>query len=147
MVISTARNQVESKQDPTAHAEIECIRAAAAVTKNWRLNGCTLYTTLEPCAMCMAAIQQARIEKLVFGACDARLGAAGSWVDMVHGNKHPFHQVIVESGVLNSESSSLLKKFFLLRRREMKSNSESGLESNSKLIDRGFDYRSLTEND
>ena len=117
IVIATGRNQVETLKDGTAHAEILCLRKAANVIDNWRLNDCTLYTTLEPCPMCMGAIQNFRIKKVVYAASDYRLGACGSWIDLVS-SKHPFHNVELERGVLEEESSILLKRFFQMRRRE-----------------------------
>jgi tRNA(adenine34) deaminase len=139
-VIATGRNQVETKQDPTCHAEINCLRAAAAVQGTWRLIGHTLYTTLEPCPMCMGAIQQARIRHVVYAANDTRLGACGSWIDMVNSNKHPFHEVDLLGGVLESEASALMKRFFLLRRREGLSR-----QLETDMVDRGYDFRSTIE--
>lgn len=119
-IIATGRNRVESLKDCTRHAEIEAIKKASEIRNNWRLLGCTLYTTLEPCAMCMGAIQASRIKRVVFGASDNRLGACGSWIDLKNDTKHPYSDVIVEGGVLKSESSILLKRFFQSRRRESK---------------------------
>ena len=126
-ILATSRNQVEAKNDVTAHAEISCIRKVAQMKKNWRLSECTLYSTLEPCPMCMGAIQASRIKKLVYGAPDLRMGACGSWVNLVDA-KHPFHDVEVVGGLLHQESSTLLKRFFQMRRREAAS---------QKLIDAG----------
>mmetsp|Transcript_22390 Transcript_22390/g.21623 ORF Transcript_22390/g.21623 Transcript_22390/m.21623 type:complete len:267 (-) Transcript_22390:130-930(-) len=117
VILATSRNQVEAKNDVTAHAEITCIRRASQLQKNWRLSGCILYSTLEPCPMCMGAIQASRITKVVYGASDLRMGACGSWVDLVQ-SKHPFHAVEVKGGLLNDESSLLLKRFFQMRRQE-----------------------------
>ena len=127
VVIATGRNQVESLKDGCAHAEILCLRKAAKVIGNWRLHDCTLYTTLEPCPMCLGAIQSFRIKKVVYGASDHRLGACGSWVNLVNA-QHPFHLVELEGGVLQEESSTLLKRFFQMRRRE---------QLNDPIIDRG----------
>ncbi len=135
VVISTAGNQVESKNDASAHAEIECIRRASEYKNNWRLDGTTLYTTLEPCPMCMSAIQQARIKKVVFGASDSRLGAVGSWINLTE-FKHPFHNTEVEGGILQVESVNFIKKFFLIRRKE------GSKSPNSPFSDRGSDYLS-----
>ena len=119
VVVSTGRNRVESLKDCTRHAEIEAIRRASEIRGNWRLLGCTLYTTLEPCVMCMGAIQASRLKRVVFGARDIRLGACGSWVDLTHtGLKHPYSDVTVDVGVLSEESATLLKRFFQSRRRE-----------------------------
>lgn len=142
-VIATGRNQVEKMQDPTCHAEINCIRAAAAVQNNWRLIGHTLYTTLEPCPMCMGAIQAARIKRVVYGAKDLRLGALGSWIDMAQDKKHPFHDVDIHGGVLENESGALLSRFFLLRRREL----ASANVTDSSLFDRGYDFKQATDGD
>ncbi len=96
---------------------MQCLRQAASMRNNWRLNNCTLYTTLEPCPMCMGAIQGFRIKRVVYAAPDLRLGSLGSWIDLVNAN-HPFHNVEVTGGVLEEESSILLKRFFQMRRRE-----------------------------
>ena len=120
-----------------AHAEMICLRQAAEIQKTWRLRGHKLYTTLEPCPMCMGALQQARIDTVVYAAKDLRLGAAGSYVNLVDGaHKHPFHGVRVEGGILEEESSSLIRRFFLLRRRE-------GFEIQGGKIfgDRGYQFR------
>lgn len=117
VVISAARNRVEALCDATAHAEMECLRAASKIKKNWRLINCTLYTTLEPCAMCASAIQSSRVKKVVYAAPDTRLGAFGSWVDLIKA-QHPFHSIEIERGVCEEESSLLLKRFFQMRRRE-----------------------------
>ena len=117
IVLATARNQVETKHDVTAHAEIECLRKVTKLRNNWRLPDCTLYSTLEPCPMCLGAIQASRIKRVVYAAPDLRVGACGSWVDLVT-SKHPFHTVELKSGLLQEESSILLKRFFQMRRRE-----------------------------
>eukprot|EP01035_Chromulina_nebulosa_P019354 gene19354-25220_t len=129
-VIAASRNRVESSQDASCHAEIDVLRKASQLKSTWRLQDCTLYTTLEPCAMCLGAIQSFRIKQLVYGADDHRLGACGSWVDLIDINKHPFHQVNVIRGVLADESSNLLKSFFQSRRRENSSFSNSFRGSN-----------------
>ena len=116
-VLATARNSVETSKDATAHAEVAVMRKAAQMLGNWRLANCTLYTTLEPCAMCFSAAQSFRIRRLVYGAFDKRLGALGSWVDLTS-QPHPFHKVEVTGGVLEEEASTLLRRFFQLRRRE-----------------------------
>ena len=120
-----------------AHAEMICLRQATEIEENWRLPGHTLYTTLEPCPMCMGALLQSRLDRIVYAAKDLRLGAAGSYIDLVSGSyKHPFHDIKIEGGLLEKESSSLLTKFFLLRRRE-------GLEiqGGKNFIDRGYQFR------
>lgn len=118
-VIAKAHNQVETLSDPTAHAEILCIGAAALALENWRLTDTTMYCTLEPCPMCAGAILSARIKKLVIGAPDVRLGACGSWIDLF-ALKHPFHTVEVVGGVSAEESGALLKEFFAKKRAEKK---------------------------
>jgi tRNA(adenine34) deaminase len=116
-VLAAARNGVESANDATAHAEVLVMRKAAKLLSNWRLHNCTLYTTLEPCAMCFGAIQGFRIGRIVYGAKDHRMGALGSWTDL-SSLEHPFHAVQVTGGVLQEEASTLLRRFFQLRRRE-----------------------------
>lgn len=119
-IVSTGKNSVEASHDATAHAEIECLRRGASVLGNWRLQECTLYTTLEPCVMCFAAIQSFRVKRVVFGARDHRLGACGSLIDLQSAARHPFHpQVEVEGGVMAEESKVLLKRFFQNRRSEV----------------------------
>jgi len=110
-IIARAHNQVESLIDATCHAEILCIREGAQRLKNWRLTGCTLYTTLEPCPMCAGALISSRIDQVVWGAPDIRQGAGGSLLKIL-GEPHPIHTVQVTPGVLAEESSALLKQFF-----------------------------------
>ena len=123
-VLATARNGVETSKDATAHAEVAVLRKAAQMLGNWRLSNCTLYTTLEPCAMCFGAVQGFRIRRIVYGARDVRLGALGSWIDLSQ-KPHPFHTVQITGGVLADESSLLLRRFFQLRRRESLSGKSS----------------------
>jgi tRNA(adenine34) deaminase len=101
--------------DPTAHAEIVALRAAATVLRNYRLNGVTLYVTLEPCSMCAGAIIHARLDRLVYGAADPKAGACGSVLSVLN---HPQlnHQIVVESGLRAEESAELLRSFFRERR-------------------------------
>jgi tRNA(adenine34) deaminase len=110
-VIGTGRNRREADRDPTAHAEMLAIRQAAAVRKRWRLDGCTLAVTLEPCTMCAGAAAGARLERLVFGAADPREGAAGSLWDVLRDRRLP-HRVEVIGGVLEDECAELLREFF-----------------------------------
>lgn len=110
-IISTGCNQREDIDDPTAHAEIVAIRAAAQSLGNWRLDGCTLVVTLEPCAMCAGAIAQSRISTLVFGAWDEKAGAVGSMWDLLRDSRS-LYKVEVRAGVLAEESSKLLQDFF-----------------------------------
>ncbi len=101
--------------DPTAHAEIQALRAAAAALGNYRLGGATLYVTLEPCAMCVGAIFHARIARVVFGAADPKTGAAGSVVNLFAETRLN-HHATVEGGLLAGECGALLKRFFTARR-------------------------------
>lgn len=115
VLISQAVNKVEEYKDSTLHAEIIAIREASKSLSDWRLNDCILYTTLEPCAMCMGAILNSRISKLVFGAYDLNAGTCGSCTDLISSlNKE--NQIEIIGGILELESSSLLKTFFALRR-------------------------------
>ena len=110
-LISTGNNQRELLNDPTAHAEIVVIRNAAKALGNWRLDGCTIVVTLEPCAMCAGAIVQSRISKVVFGAWDEKAGASGSVWDLLR-DPRALHKVEVTSGVLEEECGAMLKEFF-----------------------------------
>lgn len=114
-VIARGHNQVEMLQDATAHAEMICMTSGAVALENWRLLECTLYCTLEPCAMCAGASILSRVPKIVWGAPDIRHGANGSWVDLFD-KPHPIHQVEIKGGVLEGYSSFLLKEFFKARR-------------------------------
>jgi tRNA(adenine34) deaminase len=118
-VIATGFNQPISRSDPTAHAEIVALRAAALRAGNYRLAGCELYVTLEPCAMCAGAIQHARIARLVWGAKDPKTGACGSVVDLF---SQPLlnHHAQVASDVMAPESAALLQGFFAQRRARAK---------------------------
>jgi len=118
-VLAASRNRVEAHHDATAHAEIVCMRLAAGMQKDWRLLKCTLYSTLEPCPMCLSAMQSFRIGRLVYGAKDTRLGACGSYVNLLD-SKHPFNTMQVTGGLMAEESASLLKRFFRNRRAEGK---------------------------
>lgn len=110
-LISSSHNLRESKQDPTAHAEIIAIRNASEKLKSWRLEGATIYVTLEPCAMCIGAIVLARINRLVFGARDPKAGAVYSVYRIGTDNKLN-HQLEVTEGMCEQECSNLLKEFF-----------------------------------
>ncbi len=110
-VLAQAHNYRELWQDPTAHAEIIAIRAAAAVLGTWRLTDTTLYVTLEPCSMCIGAIILARVSRVVFGARDPKAGACGSLFDLPSEPKLN-HRVAVTGGVLEQESQALIQKFF-----------------------------------
>jgi len=138
-LLHRAHNAVEALQDPTAHAEMLCLRAAAGSLGSWRLEGASLFVTLEPCPMCAGALLQARISRLVWGAPNRLLGADGSWVHLLGGGggscaamggeegreegkggdapRHPFHpELLVERGVLGPECSALMRDFFRERR-------------------------------
>ena len=114
-VVGRGHNQRELAKDPTAHAEMVAIRAAASSLGAWRLPGCTLVVTLEPCAMCAGAIVLARLERLVFGAYDPKAGAAGSLWDIVR-DRRLNHRPEVLSGVLEGECAALLSDWFGQRR-------------------------------
>jgi tRNA(adenine34) deaminase len=110
-ILASAHNRREADGDPTAHAEIVAIRQAAAALGNWRLDGCTLVVTLEPCTMCAGAATAARLRRLVYGATDPAAGAAGSLWDVLR-DRRLSHQVEVIGGVLDSECAALLRSFF-----------------------------------
>lgn len=120
MIIGRGHNQVERLQDPTAHAEIIAIGAAATTLENWRLSDCTLYVTLEPCVMCTGSLVLARLGLLVYGAHDPKAGACGSRIDIL-GEPWLNHNVPLVSGVLADEASGTLSSFFEMKRREAKS--------------------------
>lgn len=110
-VLSTGLNAREARQDPTAHAEVEAIRAAAAASGDWHLTDVTLYITLEPCVMCAGAILAARIPRVVFGAWDEKAGASGSVYDVLR-DRRLNHRVEVVAGVEADACSALLTDFF-----------------------------------
>jgi tRNA(adenine34) deaminase len=114
-VLAAAGNERERRADPTAHAEILAIRAAAEALGGWRLPGTTLYVTLEPCAMCAGAIVLARIPSVIFGAPDSKAGAAGSVLDVL-AEPALNHRPEVSGGVLEAECGALLRGFFAARR-------------------------------
>ncbi|MDF2991042.1 MAG: cytosine/adenosine deaminase [Microbacterium sp.] len=109
------RNLREATHDPTAHAEVVALRQAAESLGTWHLAGCTLVVTLEPCVMCAGAVLQARVPRVVFGAWDAKAGAAGSMYDVLRDRRLP-HRVEVVGGVAEREASALLQSFFDVRR-------------------------------
>jgi tRNA(adenine34) deaminase len=127
--LAVAANCTLRDQDATAHAETLAVRDACAATGSWRLSGCTLYVTLEPCAMCAGALVLARVERVVFGAFDDKAGMAGSVGDLL---RHPRlnHRPEVRAGVLAEESASLLREFFRARR-----GAAGGGESDVTLVD------------
>ena len=110
-IISRAHNLKETLKDPTAHAEILAIREACRILANWRLEGCHLYVTLEPCPMCAGAISQARIDRLIYGAMDLKTGACGSLFNLT-GDLRLNHKVEVVAGIMEEECKLLLKTFF-----------------------------------
>ena len=114
-VIAAARNERELRGDPTAHAEVLALREASAQVGSWRLDGCALYVTLEPCAMCAGAIVLARLPRVVFGAADPKTGAAGSVFDIL-AEPRLNHRPDVGGGLLAGDSADLLRAFFASRR-------------------------------
>jgi tRNA(adenine34) deaminase len=124
-IIARGHNQVELLHDATAHAEMLCLTSGAAALENWRLTGTTLYCTLEPCCMCAGAMFSSRIERLVFGAPDLRLGVCGSWINVFE-KEHPMHSIEIVRGVLEAESAALMREFFQLTRKK-KTNADRNL--------------------
>lgn len=118
-IIGRGSNAPISQHDPSAHAEIQAMRDAAARLGNYRLVGCSLYVTLEPCAMCAGAIQHARIANLVYGASDPKTGACGSVIDLM-AEARLNHHTEVTGGVLAQECGNLLSAFFASRRKSGK---------------------------
>jgi len=114
-VLGRGRNRREADRDPTAHAEVLALREAAAARGEWRLDGCTLVVTLEPCTMCAGALVLSRVDRLVFGPFDDKAGAVGSLWDVVR-DRRLNHRPEVRSGVLAEESTALLHAFFGSRR-------------------------------
>ena len=116
VIIGRGRNEREKLHDPTAHAEVVALRQAAATRGNWQLSGCSLVVTLEPCVLCAGAILAARIDRVVFGAWDAKAGAAGSVVDLLRERRLPHRVAEVVGGVDEQECASLLAEFFSQQR-------------------------------
>jgi tRNA(adenine34) deaminase len=114
-VVGEGWNKPIASHDPTAHAEIVALRTGAALLQNYRLSDCTLYATLEPCAMCMGAVLNARVSRVVFGAWDAKAGACGSVIDLPR-EPRLAHRLDVFGGVCSDESAALLRQFFERRR-------------------------------
>ena len=123
MIIAAARNEMEALEDATAHAEMAVLRSAAKVVGNWRLEGVTVYVTLEPCPMCAGAMVQARIDRCVYGARDSKKGADGSVYDVLR-NSANNHIPEVTEGVLGEECGALLSDFFSAIRRDRKQTPE-----------------------
>ena len=116
-VIARSFNQMETLKDPSAHAELLCMREGSRVVGDWRLLEATLYSTLEPCLMCAGAIMLARVKRVVWGAPDLRHGAHGSFLNIFE-KKHPTHSVLIQGGLLEEESRELMQEFFKRRRCE-----------------------------
>jgi tRNA(adenine34) deaminase len=114
-VIGEGWNRPIATHDPTAHAEVVALRAGAAAEQNYRLSDCTLYVTLEPCAMCIGAVINARVARVVFGAWDTKAGACGSVIDLPR-EPRLAHRLDVFGGVCSDESAALLRQFFERRR-------------------------------
>lgn len=110
-IIARAYNLRETLKDPTAHAEILAIQTASKILGGWRLHGCTLYVTLEPCQMCAGALIQSRVDHVVYGAEDPKAGSAGTLLNLLQDDRFN-HQVKITKGILEEESSQLLKDFF-----------------------------------
>jgi tRNA(adenine34) deaminase len=126
-ILARGRNRMETLRDPTAHAEILGMGAASGALENWRLEGCTLYVTLEPCPMCAGAVLNGRIARVVYGANDKRLGALGSAYDILKDN--PLNRVIeVVPGVLGEECLDLIRSFF----RDLRSRPKAAAEDDSE---------------
>jgi tRNA(adenine34) deaminase len=115
-LIAEAHNQPIKLCDPTAHAEMLCLKQAGKYFKNYRLNQTTLYVTLEPCAMCATAIMHARIQRVVFGAADPKAGAMGGYLSIPNSLVHLHKNIEVVSGVLGQENSTRLKQYFAKKR-------------------------------
>ncbi len=125
MIVGRGHNQTEGLQDATAHAEILAIGAASNALGSWRLADCTLYVTLEPCAMCAGALVLARVTRLVYGAADPKAGACGSVLDVAR-EPRLNHRVEVAAGVRAEECGALLRAFFARKRREADLRREEG---------------------
>lgn len=128
MVIGRGHNQTVTLQDATAHAEVVAIGAASSALGSWRLLDCTMYVTLEPCAMCAGAIILARVPRLVYGAFDPKAGACGSVLDVIH-EPRLNHRVEVTAGVLAGECGELLREFFAQKRRKPDGSNGGGPEN------------------
>lgn len=114
-IIARGYNQVEMLKDATAHAEMICLTSGSNALNNWRLKNTTLYTTLEPCAMCAGAMILSRIKRIVWAAPDIRQGANGSWVNLLEA-EHPIHSIDITRHILEIPASTLMKKFFKKQR-------------------------------
>lgn len=132
-VIATGFNQPIGTHDPTAHAEIMALRAAAEILGNYRLPGCELYVTLEPCVMCSGAMMHARLSRVVFGAADPKTGACGSVVNLFAQDKLNHHAEMT-GGVLADQCGALLKEFFASRRQAQKEEAMAAAAASSILV-------------
>lgn len=125
-VIARARNTREESRNPAGHAEFTALLAAAAREDAWRLSGCTVYVTLEPCVMCAGLMQQARIERCVYGAADPKAGALGS-LYQINADERLNHTFAVDAGVLEEECAQILKDFFAAKRAQNKAKKKESL--------------------
>ena len=119
-VIGRAWNQVETLKDATAHAEMLALTSAQQALGDWRLEGCTLYVTKEPCPMCAGAIVHCRPDRVVFGCADEKAGAAGGWINLLQSNPPLNHQCEIASGVMSDECLALIQGFFREAREKKK---------------------------
>ncbi|WP_124726281.1 tRNA adenosine(34) deaminase TadA [Staphylospora marina] len=127
-IIATGYNLRETTHDPTAHAEMVAIRKAAGIIGGWRLEGCTLYVTLEPCPMCAGAILQSRIERVVYGAEDPKAGCVGTLMNLLEDSRFN-HQSEVIAGVLKEECGGILTRFFRKLRKRNKERKQHELRT------------------
>jgi tRNA(adenine34) deaminase len=127
-VIARSWNQVETLKDATAHAEMLSLTSAQSAVGDWRLEGCTLYVTKEPCPMCAGAIVHCRPDRVVFGCPDAKAGAAGGWINLLESNPPLNHRCEIVSGVLGDECLALLQSFFREARERKKAQRLKGEE-------------------
>ncbi len=130
-VVSRGHNLRESKNDATAHAEMEAIREACTRLNRWRLSGLTLYVTIEPCAMCAGALVNSRIDRLVYGSTESKFGAVESIFNVVN-HRLLNHRLSVTAGVLEDECRQLMKDFFRMRREQNKQKKQKKREENSE---------------
>lgn len=135
-IIGRGYNRRNTDKTPLAHAEITAIRKAGKVIKDWRLEGCSLYVTLEPCQMCSGAIVQARIPEVIMGAVNPKAGCAGSVMDILD-NPQFNHQVRVKKGVLSDECADILKQFFAELRIRNKAEKEEKRQKESGVLESG----------
>jgi len=126
LVIARGWNQVETLKDATAHAEMVALTAAQNMMEDWRLDGCTLYVTKEPCPMCAGAIVHCRPERVVFGCPDEKAGAAGGWINLLEANPPLNHRCDVTQGVMGEECLALLQGFFREAREKKKLTNGNG---------------------